>query len=332
MSRAVVDERGSEDLRTGTGAASNGRAAGDSFERRRRELFARQGFAAEGRWIADRQGRRTYVLDRGAGGCPTVLIHGGLSHAGEWARLAGSLPGQVLIPDRPGCGVSYPIDYRQVDFRQSAASWLLDLLDAIGADEVDLVGNSMGGFFSIAFALAHPERVRRIAFVGAPAGLDRPIPLFLRLWGNPISGALIRRLAITDPEELRERVYGRILVAHPEEVPLEMLELDVANSELPGVNLSAYSLLRAGTTLRGIRKHLLVRGELAGLDVPSLFLWGESDAFAPPQSGEEIAARMPSARLQRLPDTGHLPHVERPETVAAALAGFLSTDHLGPRI
>lgn len=326
MSGAVADERGSEDLRTATGAASNGRAAGDSFERRRRELFARQGLAAEGRWIADRQGRRTYVLDRGEGECPTILIHGGLSHAGEWARLAGNMPGHVMIPDRPGCGLSYSIDYRRVDFRQSAAAWLLELLDAIGAAEVDLVGNSMGGFFSIAFALAHPERVRRIALVGAPAGLDRPIPFFLRLWGNPVSGALIRRLAITDPEVLRERVYGRILVAHPEDVPVEMLELDVANSELPGVDLSAYSLLRAGTTLRGIRKHLLVRDELAGLDVPSLFLWGESDAFAPPESGAEIAARMSNARFERLPDTGHLPHVERPETVAAAVAGFLSAD------
>jgi pimeloyl-ACP methyl ester carboxylesterase len=66
-----------------------------------------------------------------------------------------------------------------------------------------------------------------------------------------------------------------------------------------------------------------VRDELAGLDVPSLFLWGESDAFAPPESGEEIAARMPNARFERLPDTGHLPHVEQPETVAAAIAGFL---------
>lgn len=165
------------------------------------------------------------------------------------------------------------------------------MLDAIGVAEVDLVGNSMGGFFGIAFALAHP---------------------------------LIRRLPITDPEVLRERVYGRLLVAHPEDVPVEMLELDVANSQLPGVDLSAYSLLRTGTTLRGIRKHLLVREELADLDVPSLFLWGESDAFAPPESGEEIAARMPNARLERLPDTGHLPHVEQPETVAAAVASFLA--------
>ncbi|MGH2805260.1 MAG: alpha/beta fold hydrolase, partial [Thermoleophilaceae bacterium] len=73
--------------------------------------------------------------------------------------------------------MSYPIDYREVDYRGAAAEWLLDLLDAIDADQVDLVGNSMGGFFSMAFAIAHPHRVRRLVLVGAPAGLDRDLPL-----------------------------------------------------------------------------------------------------------------------------------------------------------
>jgi pimeloyl-ACP methyl ester carboxylesterase len=324
MPRAVVDQRERADGRNGTSAAPGGPAPAARFERRRRELFARHGFEAEGRWIDDPEGRPTYVLERGESDHPTVLVHGGLSHAGEWAPLAGRMPGRVVIPDRPGCGLTHPIDYRRVNFRESAASWLLDVLNAIGADEADLVGNSMGGFFSIAFALAHPDRVRRIVFVGAPAGIHRSVPWFLRLWGNPVSGALIRRLKITDPEELRERVYGSILVAHPEDVPVELLEMDIANAELPGVEQSAYALLRAGTTLRGIRKRLLLSDELAGLDVPSLFLWGASDAFAPPSIGADVAARMPDATIEVLPDTGHLPHVERPETVAAAVARFLS--------
>lgn len=55
------------------------------------------------------------------------MIHGGLSEASEWSLLAGKLPGRVIIPDRPGCGLSYPIDYRGVDYRQAAADWLLFL-------------------------------------------------------------------------------------------------------------------------------------------------------------------------------------------------------------
>lgn len=301
----------------------------EAFERQRLELFSRYGLEAQSRRVADREGRSTYLLVRGHQGRPVVLVHGGLSQASEWAPTAGRIPGAVVIPDRPGCGLSYPIDYRGVDYRRAAAEWLDDLVTGIDADQVDLVGNSMGGFFSIAFALAHPDRVRRLVLVGAPAGLDRPLPLFLRLWGNPVTGPLIRRMKISDAETLRKRVYAPLLVSHPEDVPLDLLEMDVAAGELAGVDWSAYTMLRAVTTLRGFRRALMLRNELARLAVPTLFLWGDADAFAPPPSGEDMAARMPRAAIEVIPDTGHLPHVERPDAVAAAINRFVTGNGAG---
>ena len=138
-----------------------------TFERKRLALFARYGFAGESRWVTDREGRTTYMIGRGEGPCPTLLIHGGLSEASEWALLAGRMPGHVIIPDRPGCGLSQPSDYRGVDYRKAADSWLRGLVDGIGTEQVDLVGNSMGGFFAMAFALAHPDRVRRLILPGS---------------------------------------------------------------------------------------------------------------------------------------------------------------------
>jgi pimeloyl-ACP methyl ester carboxylesterase len=205
---------------------------------------------------------------------------------------------------------------------------MLDLVDGLGAEQVDLVGNSMGGYFSIAFALAHPERVRRLVLVGAPAGLDRPIPWFLRLWGNPLIGPIISRKGIKDAEELRNQVFKSILVAHPEAVPTDLLETMVDGSKLPGVTRSAYTLLRAGTTLRGIRSRLLIREETVNMQVPTKFLWGDRDAFAPPSSGQELAPRMPNAELKVLHDVGHLPHVDAPEIVAAEVTQFLAEDEV----
>ncbi len=72
-----------------------------AFERDRLALFAHYDFEGESRWISDREGRHTYMIDRGEGRCPTVLVHGGLSEASEWSLLAGRLPGHVIIPDRP---------------------------------------------------------------------------------------------------------------------------------------------------------------------------------------------------------------------------------------
>jgi pimeloyl-ACP methyl ester carboxylesterase len=305
--------------------------AGDlaGFERERLALFARYGFEGESRWVTDREGRRTYMIGRGEGPCPTVLVHGGLSEASEWALLAGRIPGHVIIPDRPGCGLSYPIDYRGVDYRKAAASWLLDLVDGIGAEQVDLVGNSMGGFFATAFALAHPDRVRHLVLPGAPAGLDKHIPLFLRLWGNRISGPLMMKLGITRPpsaEALRKRVFATLLVAHPERVPLDMLEVMIAAAEIPGVGHTAHTMLRAVTDLRGWRSRLMMRDDMAHLPVPTLFVWGDADVFAPPSSGYDMAARMPNAHVEVIADAGHLPWLDRPDTVAAAIIGFTSKE------
>lgn len=304
-------------------------AGARAFERERLALFRRYGFEAESRRITDRRGRGSSLLVRGGGPNPTVLVHGGLSHAGEWAPLAGRLPGHVVIPDRPGCGLTYSLDYRHVDYRREAADWMRDVLDGVGAGQADLVGNSMGAFFSIAFALAHPHRVRRLVLVGAPAGLDRRLPLFPRLWGNPVVGPLLVKARVTAPgdaQALRKRVFARLLVAHAGEVPGDILDLAIAAQRLPGVQRSAYTMLRAVTTLRGWRRELMVRDELAALGVPTLFVWGEADAFAAPSSGRDMVTRMPAAAIEVIPDTGHLPHLERPATVATMITGFLSTD------
>jgi pimeloyl-ACP methyl ester carboxylesterase len=167
-----------------------------------------------------------------------------------------------------------------------------------------------------------------LVLVGAPAGLDRPIPWFLRLWGNPFIGPIISRKGIKDAEQLRNQVFKSILIAHPEAVPTDLLETMVDGMSLPGVSRSAYTLLHSGTTLRGIRSHLLIRKETANLQVPTTFLWGDRDAFAPPSSGEELAPRMPNATLAVLHDVGHLPHVDAPELVAGEVTRFLAEDEV----
>jgi len=95
--------------------------------------------------------------------------------------LAGRLEGPLVVPDRPGFGLTYPVDYRKVDFRSEAAGWMLDLVEGLGVEKVNLIGASMGGFFAMALATAYPQRVRRLILLGSAAGLFRGFPLFLRL-------------------------------------------------------------------------------------------------------------------------------------------------------
>ena len=66
--------------------------------------------------------------------------------------------------------------------------------DGLGVEKINLIGASMGGFFAMVFASAHPERVRMLGLLGAAPGLHQGFPLFLRLYANPIIGRLISRI------------------------------------------------------------------------------------------------------------------------------------------
>jgi pimeloyl-ACP methyl ester carboxylesterase len=301
------------------------------FERDRLALFAKNEFTAQSRWLEDASGRKTYAMVRdGRGEGPTtLLIHGGLADASVWyamaGHVAGALSGKVVVPDRPGHGLTYAMDYAGVDYRKDAVAWMLHLVDALGERQVDLVGNSMGGYFCLVFALAHPERVRSLAIVGAPAGVDRELPMFLRLWGRPVTGHLISMLmsGMKDPEELRTKVLAPML-AHPERVSTDALEVEMAAASKPGWHVMARSMVRAVSDLSGWRPEMNIREEVAKLSTPTLFAWGDKDNFAPPSSGEGLARQMPNARFELLEDAGHLPQLDVPETLARSVATFFT--------
>ncbi|HVH54033.1 MAG TPA: alpha/beta hydrolase [Actinomycetota bacterium] len=304
------------------GVNTDGSDPWQGFERNRLALFAQHGVEGQSRRIPDHQGRTTYAVACGDGPSPTILIHGGLSDASEWALLAGRLDGPLVIPDRPGYGLTYRIDYRKLDFRRAASNWLLELVDGLGVQTVDLLGASMGGFFALAFATSHPDRVRRLVLLGAPVGLFREIPLFLRLWGNPIVGRLISRMKIPDAETLRKRAYTG-LVAHPERIPVQLLEVALARGALSGTALASRTMLHAVTSLRGLRRGLWMGEDIVHLAVPTLFLWGELDGQARPSIGAEFSRRMPEAKLTTVNDAGHMPHLDQPEGVATLIRQFL---------
>jgi len=297
------------------------------FERDRLKLFRDTGFEGTSAWFEDAAlGIRTYGIVRGDGPCPTVLVHGGIADASVWYRLAAHLEGPVVILDRPGHGLTTGIDYTGVEYQQHAVAWLKGVLDALGVEQVNLVGNSMGGYFSVVFALAHPTRVRRLVLPGAPAGADRPLPLFLRLWGRPVIGSLISAMmkGTKTPAQMRTRVFAS-MCTHPEWISDEAMHVKMAAGTKPDWHRMVRSMVRAVSDLGGWRQELSIRESMTKLAVPTLFAWGDHDSFAPASSGQELAARMPDARVEVLADAGHLPQLDQPAALASSINRFLGT-------
>jgi pimeloyl-ACP methyl ester carboxylesterase len=286
------------------------------FELARLCLFESYGFEASTRWVSTGDGTRTYAIVREGVGRPCVLLHGGLSQAGEWAQVAGRLSGPVVIPDRPGWGLSDRRQLTPTTFRADQSAWLLALLGGLGLDKVTLVASSIGAYVGLAFAHDHPERVQELIIVGAPAGLARtPMPMFARLMGAPVVGPLMARMKISDPEVNRKRVFVN-LVAHPERIPVPVLQNDIDAMSLPGAGQEGFELMHAMSTLRGFRPEVLIASELSAIRTSTRVLWGERDSFVPAELGRALISSMPNATFEVVPDAGHCIHVELPELVA----------------
>jgi pimeloyl-ACP methyl ester carboxylesterase len=295
-----------------------------AYEQALDRLMQHHTLSARRRFLDADGERPIHLLELGEGE-PLVCIHGGLSFGASYAALWAGLGGRrIVAPDRPGHGLSYRVDYARVpDYRRDAADFVLRVVDALGLERVDLLGNSMGGFFSCAFALAHPERVRRLVLLGAPAGIDRWIPPMLRLLGTPgINRVLTRLMGPMDDAKLRD-LHGRILMADPSRASAEYFDCGLAADTIEGHDVAVRTMLESVLTLRGWRERYYLRDAMASLAVPTLFAWGDRDAFAPPSSGRELAARMPDACFELLEDAGHLPWLDQPARTAAVVDAFL---------
>jgi len=272
-------------------------------------------------------GGSTQVLELGEGE-PLLLAHGGGDGAYEWVPVMAALAERhrVLAVDRPGHGLADPFDYRGVDLLAHARTFLGDIFDALELDSSFVVANSIGGLWAAAFALASPDRVRRLVVAGIPPGLTREAPLPLRVLGAPVVGRPIGRLLLGRPSrEGNRKFWGQVLVAHPERLADELLDADVAHTRRNVA--SVLGLVRSVVGIGGVRKEVLLGEGWYSFEVPTLFVNGERDAFLTTRVADELRAAAAANRLieiRSIPDAGHLPWLDAPEAFAAELERFLA--------
>lgn len=269
---------------------------------------------------------RVHYLEAGApDGDPVVLLHGVGTTAAMFLPMVPPLTDQfrVLMPDRPGRGLSAPGSYDDVPLRLSLTTYLDEFLDGVECDRPHVVGNSLGGLQAFLLALDY-DRVDRLALVGAPGGVSAEFPLSQRL----LTAAGVNRLLLWlmqrgDLEEgVRERTET-MLVEDTTAIPDVFYELFVASQQLPGRTRSLRSLLRQEGRFLRMDPLFDITDEIVTIDRPTQFLWGAEDWFWPPAVGRPVVERMADAALVVLEEHGHMPWLEPSEDVGPRLRSFL---------
>jgi pimeloyl-ACP methyl ester carboxylesterase len=272
-------------------------------------------------------GGRVHLLEQGAGP-PVVLLHGTGNPAGFLLPLLHELRGvRAIAPDRPGVGRSDPVDLPAGRYREAAVAWLDRLLDTLELDATTLLGHSGGGVWALWYALAHPDRVKRLAVIGVPGLPKTRCPLPIRLVGTPGLGRLLSRLAPPSRKSvlrLASAVGEKATLAHQP----DLVDLLVAAGRDPITDRAAkaeFSTLISPFALltpSGFRRRARVRpDELRQLAMPTLVLWGEQDPVGSIPVARAVTELIPDARLEVLP-TGHGPWLGQPTRTAAAVTDF----------
>jgi len=244
---------------------------------------------------------------------PPIVLILGLSHRlPHWGRLPGLLAEKLFVVtfDCRGMGASERRDepYTAAD----EVSDILAVMDAVGLERAAVYGRSRGGMLAQELTLSQPERVTALMLSGTSH----------RGPGSVGSTDAVNRAMNFTPEMTREQIF----------------ETQNAAMSSPGWKTrdpEAFAFALATDLEAPPRRFAVVRqqeavsawtslGRLDTISCPTLVICGADDGMVPPENSRQIAAAIPGASLELIPQCGHLPMLEKPDEVAGLVLGFLA--------
>ena len=257
-------------------------------------------------------GQKIYYQEAGSGP-DVILLHGLGADRSAWAATVPALAAKyhVYVPDQVGFGQS---DKPAIDYRVGT---LVDFLDAFckkaGIAKATLVGNSMGGWVAMDFALAHPDKVNRLVLVDS-AGYSSK-----RTGGPPLTRAMLQGL---NPSTVAGEKQLMALVFHNKIYSSDQFAEQAFTTHLR--KNDSYTIDRFIDSI--LRGEDVVDGRLGAIKAPTLIVWGRDDALVPLAAGKALAEDIPGAASVILDGCGHVPQVECAAPFNAALLKYLGAE------
>jgi 2-hydroxymuconate-semialdehyde hydrolase len=258
-------------------------------------------------------GIRTNVHDVGQGP-PVLLIHGSGPGVTAWANWRLVMPdlarqARVIAPDMVGFGYTDRPQGQRYDMDAWVAQ-AVGLLDALGIEQTDLVGNSFGGALALALAIRHPKRVRRLVLMGS-VGVTFPItPGLDAVWGYTPSLDNMRKL-------LDIFAYDRGLVSD------ELARLRYEASIRPGFQESFAAMFPAPRQ-RWVDAMASAEQDIRALPHDTLIVHGREDQVIPLSNSLTLSQWIARSQLHVFGQCGHWTQIEHAARFARLVGNFLA--------
>jgi pimeloyl-ACP methyl ester carboxylesterase len=243
--------------------------------------------------------------DAGSGDVTMVLLHGFPLDRTIWDAQFDALQQRcrVIRPDLRGSGESGLGEGPAL--METLAGDVFGLLDAVGAEEVVLVGHSIGSYVALAFFRMYAERVAGLALVGGHVAADTPA----LLPGRDVLAEKVDRLGIEPAVEAYWPRYFNPRFYKEDERLVELGRTIMRRQNPAGI----------AAQIRGMKERVGSEDLLEDIRVPSLIVAGETDDWITPESLRRTAEAIADCEYVLERGVGHMPMMEAPEETTAAL-------------
>lgn len=269
-------------------------------------------YAASPSKFMELDGRNIHYRDEGKGEV-IVLIHGTGASLHTWDAWVENLRNthRVIRLDLPAYGLT-GADAKKRYSSKDYVDVIDQFLTHLGVEKFHIGGNSLGGLVSWLYASYHPEKVEKLILID-PSGFPfDSTPMVIQLAKTPVLNLFIRHFTPKSfiEKNLKEVYYDDDLIT--QQTIDRYYDLTLFEGNRQAFIDRAY-IEREDYTAR-----------LGDIDLPTLVLWGENDAWIPVTDASRFNAALPQSKVVILPNTGHVPMEERPEESLNVVLQFLS--------
>jgi len=238
-------------------------------------------------------------------GDPIVYLHG-VFGARIWSPFLENLSKQYTVYALLQPGFEDLDGLEQLDDVIDLALYYLELMEALGLDQVKLVGHFLGGMLALEIASLCSHYIEKLVLI-SPLGF----------WKDDIP---VKDIFIMNEQEQIDSIW------HDQKHPSVEYLFPKEESEIEKTNRIAEQkndMIGAAKFLWPIPDRGLSR-RIYRVKHPVLLIWGESDKIISPIYAEEFSSRLKECRLITLPNSGHLPMLEQPESLSCYVLDFFN--------